>query len=80
MVTRPSAIVAVPMWIVVRPSFASVTDDVMDPKIGATGIVIVATPQASGEKPRPDWNITLSASTMPPIAPMNVSTSARPMT
>ena len=35
---------------------------------------------ASGEKPSPTWNITLSAIIMPPIAPMNPITTARPAT
>ena len=68
------------MWIVVRPSRSSVTDEVIEPKIAATGMPIVATPQASGVKPRPPWSITLKTRTIPPIAPMKQRTSRRPLT
>jgi hypothetical protein len=78
--TRPIAIVTIPMCIVVLPIRASNSDDVIEPPIAATGIDTVATPQASGLKPRPAWNITLRAIIMPPIAPMKPSTTARPAT
>ena len=50
----------------------------MEPPIAATGMASVATPAASGENPSPPWYMTLSAIIMPPIAPMNPTTTASP--
>ena len=72
--------VTIPICIVPRPIRASSADEVIEPPIAATGIATVATPQASGEKPRPTWNMTLSAIIIPPIAPMKPTTTARPAT
>src|SRR5947209_996249 len=68
------------MCIVLRPMRDSRADEVIDPSIAAIGIAIVATPQASGLKPRPAWYMTLSAIIIPPIAPMNPVTTAKPAT
>ena len=69
-----------PMCMVVRPIFASSIEDVIDPAIAATGIVTVATAQASGENPSPSWYMTLIAIIIPPIAPMKPTTTPRPAT
>ncbi len=37
-------------------------------------------PQSNGENPKPAWNITFSATIMPPIAPMKPTTTASPAT
>ena len=77
---RPIAMITIPMCIVVRPILASSADEVIEPPIAVTGIATVATAQASGVRPRPVWNITLSAIIIPPIAPMKPSTTASPAT
>ena len=71
---------AIPICMVNLPIRASSTEDVIEPPIAATGMASVATPQASGENPSPPWNMTLSAIIMPPIAPMNPTTTASPAT
>ena len=71
---------AQPTWIVVRPSFPTTATEVIEPAIAASGMATVATPLFSGEKPRPVWSMTLSERTIPPIAPMKPTTSARPAT
>ena len=72
--------VTIPICMVPRPMRASNAEEVIDPAIAASGIATVATPQASGEKPSPTWNMTLSAIIIPPIAPMKPTTTARPAT